>query len=88
MAGELTSTTPIREMAQAVGALVNLKRDHLFGLERLSFDRGIETGPDLAFAGIRIVLAQGEAAMRLLLQLAPYEAELQAWLAARARSAA
>lgn len=80
--------TPIRDMARAVGDLVYLKRDQLTVIERLSFDRGIETGPDMAFAGIRIVLAEGEEARRFLLSLAPHEAELRAWLAERPRSAA
>ena len=34
------------EMAKAVEDLVALKRDHLQGFERASYDRGIEPAPD------------------------------------------
>lgn len=68
------------EMAKAVEDLVALKRDHLQGFERASYDRGIEPAPDIAFGGVRLMIMEGEAAGRLLRRLAPHQDALERWL--------
>lgn len=75
------------QMAKAVEDLVALKRDHLQGFERASYDRGFEPGPDLAFAGVRVMIMEGEAAYRLLRRLAPQQDALERWLAERSAAA-
>ncbi|MGH6875945.1 MAG: hypothetical protein ACREHV_01065 [Rhizomicrobium sp.] len=73
----------IGEMSIAVGDLVAPARRQLRELEELTYRQGIEPGPDLAFAGLRIVIARSEEAARFLAKLAPHQAELDAWLAAK-----
>ncbi len=71
------------ELSRAVGELVAHKKNLLGELEAMTYRQGFEPGPDLAFAGLRIVVAQAAQAQQLLAELAPHEADLQAWLEAR-----
>jgi hypothetical protein len=72
-------------MAVAVEELVELKRKQMRDLEQLTYRRGIEPGPDMAFAGIRLLVAEGEAAAQFLRQLVPIQEPFMAWLEERQR---
>lgn len=80
--------TSIRVMADAVGALAAAKQRHLVELEDLTYRAGVEPGPDLAFAGLRILVAQANQAAAFLGMLAPHETALRAWLDERRAAAA
>ncbi len=74
----------VAEMAAGTGELVQFARLHLRSLEEMTYRAGIEPGPDLAFAGVRIALAQAEEAVRFLRALVPLEGDVRALLDGRA----
>jgi hypothetical protein len=69
-----------REMSYAVTELVELERKRLRDLEDMTHRRGFEPGPDMAFAGVRLAVAEGAAAAQFLLQLADIEGPFKIWL--------
>lgn len=72
----------LREMATAVDQLVAAKRQNLHLDEEMTRELGIEPGPDLAFAGVRVMVKRCEAAGAMLRRLASHEAAVMALLAA------
>ena len=52
-------------------------------LEDMTYRRGFEPGPDIAFAGPRLAVAESAAAAQFLLQLADIEAPFKTWLEER-----
>jgi hypothetical protein len=74
-------------MANALAKMVRQERERLHYYEQLTYDEGIEPGPDLAFAGVRLMVARAEDASALMRQLAPHEDAFFAWLAERTAAA-
>lgn len=68
--------TSFEDLARAVEEVLDLQRRSLVELETLSQRQGIEPGPDLAFAGVRIAIARAAQVPPLLRLLAPIGAEL------------
>ena len=66
------------DMATAVDQLVAAKRQTLHHDEEMTRALGIEPGPDLAFAGVRVMVKRCEAAAALLRRLAPHQAAVMA----------
>ena len=73
----------IREMGLAVAELASTRRRLLVELEEQTRRQGVEPGPDLAFAGLRVLVARGEDAAKFLISLAPYQEQFDAWFVAR-----
>ena len=66
----------LEELARAVEELLDQEKRRLAGLEELTYRQGIEPGPDMAFAGIRILIARVEQVPAILRMLAPIGNEL------------
>ena len=61
----------LEELARAVEELLDQEKRRLAALEDLTYRQGIEPGPDMAFAGVRILIARVEQVPPLLRMLAP-----------------
>jgi hypothetical protein len=68
--------TSIANMSSAVSTLTRWKKDQLVDWEEESRRLGVEPAPDLAFAGVRTLVARSEAAAIFLAALAPHEQRL------------
>ena len=73
----------LSEMSVGVADTAALLRQHLTSLEEMTYRQGVQPGPDLAFAGLRVAIARSEAAAQFLASLAPYQEELEPWLVDR-----
>jgi hypothetical protein len=72
----------LTRMADALTKMVKQERDRLRYLEQCTYDEGIEPGPDLAFAGVRLMVMRAEDASALMRRLVPHEDAFFAWLEA------
>lgn len=71
------------DLSRAVGRLARLAERQLVDFEEATYALGIEPGPDLAFAGIRVLVSETKHAATLLAKLAPHQADVEAVLAAQ-----
>jgi hypothetical protein len=78
----------LEELSRAVEELLGLHKRRLADLEELTHRHGIEPGSDMAFAGIRVLIARVEQVPALLRMLTPIGNELMKRMAPAATDTA